>query len=93
MFLGIKGHVAQDILVIYLRQFHTLYNYVACTQQATRCGVQDTQRAGLAHVIIYAHRERSDFRSVNSATISVCLGHKISIATSACQAGKHYHQF
>ena len=28
-------------------------HYVACTKQATRCGVQDTQRAGLAQVLIY----------------------------------------
>ena len=30
------------------------YPYVACTQEATRRGVQDTQRAGLEHVLIYS---------------------------------------
>ena len=41
-------------------------------------GIQDTQRAGLAHwsadILLYAHRERSDLRGVN-LSLSVCFGH------------------
>ena len=46
-----------------------------------------------ANILLYAHRERSDLHVVNSAMLSVCLGHDIPTPTPACQAGRRYYQF
>ena len=45
VFWGIKGHVAQDILVIYLRQFHLLYNYAAFKTVGHHCQSLRTKKA------------------------------------------------
>ena len=41
----------------------------------------------LAYCSRHTDRERRDLRGVNSATLSVWLGHKIPTPTPACQAG------
>ena len=39
-----------------------------------------------ANILLYAHRERSDLRGVNSATFSVCFGHKTLTPTPSREA-------
>ena len=50
----------------------TIYPYVACTLQATRCGVQETRRAALEPLLIYSslHTEIVEF----ATPPLVCIG-------------------
>ena len=46
------------------KNWRTCYSIGACTQQATRLGVHDTQRSGLEHVLIYC--------SLHTGRVAIC---------------------
>ena len=75
------------VYVLSICGMHTASDSTRRSRNTTR------QFSTCANILLYAHRDRSDLPGVNSATLSVCLGHKTPIQTPACQAGRRYYQF
>ena len=85
--LSVRSLAEKLAHVLSICGMHTASDSTRRSRNTTR------QFSACANILLYAHRDRNDLPGVNSATLSVCLGHKTPIPTPACQAGMRYYQF